>query len=80
MEDDAYSELTEFDFMMAAMSIYCMTSMDKEQFWTIINHVHDGFEFDTAIEAQETLNDIVDRHYEMRKYDIYKKIDQDRLK
>lgn len=66
-EDDLYGDLSEFDFMMAAMSIYCMTSMDKEQFWTIINHVNDGFEFDAAVAAQEELMNIVERHNEMSK-------------
>ena len=67
-EDDLYGDLTEFDFMMAAMSIYCMTSMDKEQFWTIINHVNDVFEFDTAVAAQEELMNIVERHNDMNRY------------
>ena len=66
-DEDIYGDLSEFDFMMAAMSIYCMTSMDKEQFWTIINHVNDGFEFDAAVAAQEQLIDIVDRHNDMRR-------------
>lgn len=67
-DEDIYDSLTEFDYMMAAMSIYCMTSMTKEEFWTIINHVNDGFEFDTAIEAQENLMNIVCRHNEMKRY------------
>lgn len=67
-EDDLYGDLSEFDFMMAAMSIYCMTSMNKEQFWTIINHVNDGFEFDTAVAAQEELMNIVERHNDMKRY------------
>lgn len=67
-DEDLYGDLSEFDFMMAAMSVYCMTSMDKDQFWTIINHVNDGFEFDTAVEAQERLLDIVDRHNEMNRH------------
>ena len=71
-DEDIYGDLTEFDFMMAAMSIYCMTEMNKEQFWTIINHVNDGYEFDTAVTAQELLNDVVDRHNTMRRYDEYK--------
>ena len=66
-DEDIYGDLSEFDFMMAAMSIYCMTSMDKEQFWNIINHVNDGFEFDAAVAAQEQLIDIVDRHNDMRR-------------
>lgn len=67
-DEDIYGDLSEFDFMMAAMSIYCMTSMDKEQFWTIINHVNDGFEFDAAVAAQEQLIDIVGRHNDMRRH------------
>lgn len=67
-DEDIYGDLSEFDFMMAAMSIYCMTSMDKEQFWTIINHVNDGFEFDAAVAAQEQLIDIVGRHNEMNRH------------
>mgnify|MGYP005991460335 FL=1 len=66
-DEDIYGDLSEFDFMMAAMSIYCMTSMDKEQFWTIINHVNDGFEFDAAVAAQEELLNIVERHNEMNR-------------
>jgi len=66
--EDLYEHITEFDFMMAAMSVYCMTSMDKEQFWNIINHVQDGYEFDVAIEAQEMLNDLTDNHYEMKRH------------
>jgi len=42
--------------------------MDKEQFWTIINHVNDGFEFDTAVAAQEELMNIVERHNDMNRY------------
>ena len=45
-----------------------MASMTKEEFWTIINHVNDGFEFDTAIEAKENLMNIVCRHNEMKRY------------
>lgn len=67
-DEDIYGDLSEFDFMMAAMSIYCMTSMDKEQFWTIINHVNDGFEFDAAVAAQEELLTIVERHNDMKRY------------
>ena len=67
-DEDIYDSLTEFDYMMAVMSIYCMTSMTKEEFWTIINHVDDGFEFDAAVEAQENLMNIVDRHNEMKRY------------
>ena len=67
-DEDMYENLTEFDFMMAAMSIYCMTGMTKDEFWTIINHVNDGFEFDAAVEAQEHLMEIVDRHNEMGRY------------
>jgi hypothetical protein len=67
-DEDIYGSLTEFDYMMAAMSIYCMTGMTKEEFWTIINHVNDGFEFDAAVEAQENLIAVVDRHYEMKRY------------
>ena len=67
-DEDIYGDLSEFDFMMAAMSIYCMTSMDKEQFWNIINHVNDGYEFDAAVAAQEQLNDIVGRHNDMRRH------------
>lgn len=67
-DEDIYGDLSEFDFMMAAMSIYCMTSMDKEQFWTIINHVNDGFEFDAAVAAQEQLMTIVERHNDMKRY------------
>ena len=67
-DEDIYGDLSEFDFMMAAMSIYCMTSMDKEQFWTIINHVNDGFEFDAAVAAQEELLTIIERHNDMKRY------------
>ena len=67
-DEDIYGDLSEFDFIMAAMSIYCMTSMDKEQFWTIINHVNDGFEFDAAVAAQEQLMTIVERHNDMKRY------------
>tara|TARA_R110000782_G_scaffold143626_1_gene236351 strand:+ start:2444 stop:2689 length:246 start_codon:yes stop_codon:yes gene_type:complete len=63
---DPLLNISEFDFLMSAMSIYCMTAMNKEQFWTIINHVEDGYEFDTAVEAQEILNDITENYYTMK--------------
>jgi hypothetical protein len=34
--------LSEFDYIMAAVADYCMSqNIDKEMFWNIINHVED---------------------------------------
>jgi len=55
-------EFSEFDYLMTALTIYCMTDMTKEQYWNIINHVGDGFEFDAAVDVQSRLNDIVRLH------------------
>jgi hypothetical protein len=61
--------LSEFDYIMAAVADYCMSqNIDKEMFWNIINHVEDGYEFLTAIEAQCHLMDIVEDHNTMRRY------------
>lgn len=67
--------LTEFDYIMAAVADYCMTrNMDKEMFWNIINHVEDGYEFLTAIEAQSNLMEIVENHNIMKKYHQEKRL------
>lgn len=62
-------DLTEFDYIMAAVAEYSMDrNLDKEMFWNIINHVEDGYEFLAAIEAQSNLMEIVENHNIMRKY------------
>ena len=58
-EEDWEDEFSEFDYLMTALTIYCMTDMTKEQYWNIINHVGDGFEFDCAVDIQSKLNDVV---------------------
>jgi hypothetical protein len=61
--------LSEFDYIMAAVADYTMDrNLDKEMFWNIINHVDDGYEFLAAIGAQSTLMEIVENHNIMRKY------------
>lgn len=61
--------LSEFDYIMAAVADYSMDrNLDKEMFWNIINHVEDGYEFLTAIEAQSNLMEIVENHNIMRRY------------
>lgn len=68
MSDDNL-DLSEFDYIMAAVAEYSMDrKLDKEMFWNIINHVEDGYEFLTAIEAQSHLMEIVENHNIMRKY------------
>ena len=68
MSDDNL-DLSEFDYIMAAVAEYSMDrKLDKEMFWNIINHVEDGYEFLTAIEAQSNLMEIVENHNIMRKY------------
>lgn len=68
MADDNF-DLSEFDYLMAAVAEYTMDrNLDKEMFWNIINHVEDGYEFLVAIEAQSNLMEIVENHNIMRKY------------
>ena len=68
MSDDNLN-LSEFDYIMAAVAEYSMDrKLDKEMFWNIINHVEDGYEFLAAIEAQSNLMEIVENHNIMRKY------------
>ena len=68
MSDDNLN-LSEFDYIMAAVADYTMDrNMDKEMFWNIINHVDDGYEFLAAIDAQSNLMEIVENHNIMRKY------------
>ena len=61
-EEDWEEDFSEFEYMMGALTIYCMTDMTKEQYWNIINHVEDGFEFDASVDVQSRLNDIVRLH------------------
>lgn len=62
-------DLSEFDYIMAAVAEYSMDrKLDKEMFWNIINHVEDGYEFLTAMEAQSNLMEIVENHNIMRRY------------
>ena len=68
MSDDNLN-LSEFDYIMAAVAEYSMDrKLDKEMFWNIINHVEDGYEFLVAMEAQSNLMEIVENHNIMRKY------------
>lgn len=68
MSDDNLN-LSEFDYIMAAVAEYSMDrKLDKEMFWNIINHVEDGYEFLAAMEAQSNLMEIVENHNIMRKY------------
>lgn len=68
-EEDAELGLSEFDYIMASIADYCMDkNLDKAMFWTIINHVNDGYEFLVSIEAQCHLMDLVEYHNTMRKY------------
>lgn len=68
MSDDNLN-LSEFDYIMAAVADYTMDrNLDKEMFWNIINHVDDGYEFLAAIDAQSNLMEIVENHNIMRKY------------
>ena len=68
MSDDNL-DLSEFDYIMAAVAEYSMDrKLDKEMFWNIINHVDDGYEFLTAMEAQSNLMEIVENHNIMKKY------------
>jgi len=74
MSDDKLN-LNEFDYIMAAVAEYSMDrNLDKDMFWNIINHVDDGYEFLTAIEAQSNLMEIVENHNIMMKYHREKNI------
>ena len=74
MSDKEDLNLSEFDYIMAAVADYSMDrNLDKEMFWNIINHVEDGYEFLAAIEAQSNLMEIVENHNIMRKYHQEKK-------
>lgn len=73
MSDDNLN-LSEFDYIMAAVAEYSMDrKLDKEMFWNIINHVEDGYEFLAAMEAQSNLMEIVENHNVMMKYHREKK-------
>lgn len=72
--DDDNLNLSEFDYIMAAVAEYSMDrKLDKEMFWNIINHVEDGYEFLAAMEAQSNLMEIVENHNIMMKYHREKK-------
>lgn len=72
MSDDNLN-LSEFDYIMAAVADYTMDrNLDKEMFWNIINHVDDGYEFLTAIAAQGNLMEIVENHNIMKAYHMKK--------
>ena len=74
MSDDKLN-LNEFDYIMAAVAEYSMDrNLDKDMFWNIINHVDDGYEFLTAMEAQSNLMEIVENHNIMMKYHREKNI------
>ena len=74
MSDKEDLNLSEFEYIMAAVADYYMDrNLDKEMFWNIINHVEDGYEFLAAIEAQSNLMEIVENHNIMRKYHQEKK-------
>jgi hypothetical protein len=69
MSDKKDLNLSEFDYIMAAVAEYSMDrKLDKEMFWNIINHVDDGYEFLVAMEAQSHLMELVENHNIMRKY------------
>lgn len=59
-------ELTEFDYIAGGIAAFCMNYMDKEELWNIINHVDNAYEFDTAVQAQETLLECVFNYYESK--------------
>jgi len=74
MSDDKLN-LNEFDYIMAAVAEYSMDrNLNKDMFWNIINHVDDGYEFLTAMEAQSNLMEIVENHNIMMKYHREKNI------
>jgi hypothetical protein len=69
MSDKKDLNLSEFDYIMAAVAEYSMDrKLDKEMFWNIINHVDDGYEFLVAMEAQSHLMELVENHNIMNKY------------
>ena len=69
MSDKEDLNLSEFDYIMAAVAEYSMDrKLDKEMFWNIINHVDDGYEFLVAMEAQSHLMELVENHNIMNKY------------
>ena len=58
MSDDNLN-LSEFDYLMAAVAEYTMDrNLDKEMFWNIINHVEDGYELLSEQERQDLLSEI----------------------
>lgn len=72
MSDDDF-DLSEFDYLMAALAEYSMDrKLDKEMFWNIINHAEDGYEFLVAMEAQSWLMEVVENHNIMKRYNSEK--------
>jgi|TARA_Y100000385_G_scaffold190278_1_gene196650 hypothetical protein len=69
MTDREQLNLTQFDYVMAAVNEYVQErNVDKNMLWNIIEHVQDGTEFIAAMTAQSNLMEIVENHNIMRQY------------
>ncbi len=64
MDEDDFFDIDEYDYIVSGMAGYCMSDMDKEQLWVIIQHADTALEFCLAQEAQERLNNVVNAYYE----------------
>ena len=64
MDEDSFFEPSEFDYIASGIAGYCMSDMNKEQLWVILQHVETAVEFCWAQEAQEDLNNLVEDYYE----------------
>jgi len=60
-------DLTEFDYIAGSLVGFCMTYIDKDMLWTILNHVQNSYELAVALETQEDLMICVEDYYEINK-------------
>ena len=63
MSKDTLFEPSDFDYVTSGIAGYCMSDMNKEQLWVILQHVETAVEFCWAQEAQEDLDNLVNKYY-----------------
>jgi hypothetical protein len=63
MSKDTLFEPSDFDYIISGIAGYCMSDMNKEQLWVILQHVETAVEFCWAQEAQEDLDNLVNEYY-----------------
>tara|TARA_R110000822_G_scaffold82684_3_gene195413 strand:+ start:778 stop:987 length:210 start_codon:yes stop_codon:yes gene_type:complete len=64
MNEDDFFDINDYDYMVGGIAGYCMSDMNKDQLWVILNHVDTAPEFCWAQQAQEDLNNLVNDYYE----------------